>query len=516
LKKRNKKEEAVSLPEETGTAENGNAVQETGDSGADVNRALPQDLSSAAGEEQPVAEPETVTLEQQAEAPAPEQETPLSENPAEEESPDKEEQAETASGEKTKKSSPVADVLRITLPLTVICIVVALMLAVVNMLTADRIAGNAAKERENAVREIFTQAETISELPSSGGAQVYLVTRGTELLGSCISLSENGFGGAISMMIGLDTSGSVCGVRIVSMSETPGFGTRAKNDSFLAGFRGRDPFVIGENFDALSGASVTSKAVVAGVNRALSLQPDLQAEAAQRGLTLAAAQPEIPEDKPAENVPSEETEEPQQEPEETDSVVAIVPPTPQDTTPAEEDAPAEAVVNLAAVMPTEIITFRSASVNRVTVVSDETVYVNESEEPVETEPVETEPVETEPVETEPVETESVETEPVETEPVETEPVETEPVETEPVETEPVETEPVETEPVETEPVETEPVETEPVETEPVETEPVETEPVETEPVETEPVETEPVETEPVETEPVETEPAETRPVASGV
>ena len=482
MKKRNKKEEAVSLPEETGTVANGNTAKETDDPAADENRAQPQALSSAPGEEQSEAVPETVTSEQQAEAPDPEQETPLSENPAEEESPVTEKQAETSSEEKTKKSSPVADVLRITLPLTVICIVVALMLTVVNMLTADRIAGHTAKERENAVRAIFTQAETISEIPSSGGAQIYLVTRGTELLGSCISLSENGFGGAISMMVGLDTSGSVCGVRIVSMSETPGFGTRAKNDSFLAGFRGSDPFVIGENFDALSGASVTSKAVVAGVNRAMSLQPDLQAEAAQRGLTLAAAQPEIPEEKPAETVPAEETEEPQQEPEETDSVVAIVPPAPQDTTPAEEDAPAEAVVNLAAVMPTEIIAFRSASVNRVTVVSDETVYVNESEESGETESVETESVETESVETESVETEPVETEPVETESVETESVETESVETEPVETEPVETESVETESVETEPVEAESVETEPVEAEPVETEPVETEPVETRPV----------------------------------
>ena len=99
MKKRNKKEEAVSLPEETGTVANGNTAKETDDPAADENRAQPQALSSAPGEEQSEAVPETVTSEQQAEAPAPEQETPLSENPAEEESPVTEKQAETSSEE---------------------------------------------------------------------------------------------------------------------------------------------------------------------------------------------------------------------------------------------------------------------------------------------------------------------------------------------------------------------------------------------------------------------------------
>jgi len=536
LKKRNKND-AAALPEKVIAPEEISAQPDPEESLQDINRALSQALASVSDEEKlpesdaapaPMAEPPASDESEPSESPEKEPEIPDRQEPEEappqEPVPEEESAPQTAEEPKPKSDSPAAAVLRITLPLTIICIAVALMLAVVNLFTADTIAGNAAREKENAVRAIFTQAESVVSL--DGAAETYLAVRGTEILGSCISLSENGFGGAISMMVGLDPAGSVCGVRIVSMSETPGFGTRAKNDSFLAGFRGRDPFVIGENFDALSGATITSKAVVAGVNRAMSAMPDLQAEAAQRGLTVADAGtvPEVPQDAPVTDDPQADTPETEQQPAETDSVVLL--PTPVETEPAAEDSVSTAYVNLAAVIPTDAIVFRSASTNRVTVVSSETVYVAETEEPVETEPSETEPVETEPVETEPAETEPVETEPVETEPAETEPVETEPVETEPSETEPVETEPVETESAETEPVETEPVETEsaetePVETEPVETEsaetdPVETEPVETEPAETEPVETEPVETEPAETEPVETEPAETLPEASGV
>lgn len=328
--------------------------------------------------------------------------------------------------------SPLREIVQITLPLTVICVAVALMLAVVNALTANRIALAAEKEKQNAIELLFPTADGIVRL--EGEDEVYLCAHDGVVLGCCVGVVESGFGGDIEMMVATDTSGAVVGVRILSMSETPGVGTKTRSDSFLSRFTGGDSFVIGENIDAISGATISSKAVVRGVNRAIDALPDLASVAGTLGWTV----------HETENVTENVT-------------VSVVPPIPQEDTAETEtahgtvldespvlDVPAEVTftpVNIAVIRPDYAIAAHSSAVNRVLV----TDRVYDYTRSYETELVETEPIEPEPAEPEPVETEPIETEPVETEPIEPEPVETEPVEPEPIETEPAETETTEEE-----------------------------------------------------------------------
>jgi len=330
--------------------------------------------NQAALPDEPIKEIADVTAEDSTEAPASEPETPAeapapaeepaaeqaesaeasvesAEAPAQDDPAEKPEETEKDAKEK-KPPTPIGEIVRITLPLTIICIVVSLMLALVNMFTADTIAANAAKEKENAILAIFPDGKKTELLSWAEGNEVFLVMTDNELLGCCISLSENGFGGAISMMVGLDSTGAVHGVRILSLSETPGLGTRVKNDSFLSGFAGREPFVIGENFDAISGATVSSTAMVRGVNRALELMPDMAAAAQKRGLTVA--------DAPAQEKPAEPAEEVLAAPAEE-----IAPAVPEPTPLIPEAAETETVrINLAAYMPTFSVT-PGASVNPV-------------------------------------------------------------------------------------------------------------------------------------------------------
>ena len=78
------------------------------------------------------------------------------------------------------------------------------------------------------------------------------------------------YGGEINMTVGIDTGNSVKGLEIVSHSETAGLGARIDEPAFRQGFNGiTEEAVIGGNVDAISGATISSKAVAAGVNAAL-------------------------------------------------------------------------------------------------------------------------------------------------------------------------------------------------------------------------------------------------------
>ena len=75
------------------------------------------------------------------------------------------------------------------------------------------------------------------------------------------------------MVVGVDLAGTVTGVSIVSMAETSGLGDNAKKESFRSQFVGGSGQLAvtkdGGTIDALTGATVTSRAVTSGVNTAI-------------------------------------------------------------------------------------------------------------------------------------------------------------------------------------------------------------------------------------------------------
>jgi electron transport complex protein RnfG len=100
--------------------------------------------------------------------------------------------------------------------------------------------------------------------------------------------SGKGFGGDIGLMVGVNlNTDKILGVGVTTMSETPGVGSRAKTDpDFVAQFKGRpleQTFKVkadGGQVDALSGATVTSRGVSAGLTEAgliyKRLKPELE------------------------------------------------------------------------------------------------------------------------------------------------------------------------------------------------------------------------------------------------
>ena len=189
-----------------------------------------------------------------------------------EKKPDAEMEANNSSSPE-EKSSDVKFILGIALKLLIISAVTALLLAGVNALTAPRIAENNELEKKNAIAAIFPSSDDcqLTDISADGVELVYLVLKDGDLLGYAASVSTMGFGGEIELMVGVTAEGTVKGIKVVSHSETPGLGSRVDDEGYLSQYAGLGGNLsIGSDVDAITGSTISSKAVLRGVNAALS------------------------------------------------------------------------------------------------------------------------------------------------------------------------------------------------------------------------------------------------------
>lgn len=174
----------------------------------------------------------------------------------------------------TNSESLTKYVLRLALTLLLITSVVAAILAGVNSVTAPKIAQLKEQKTQNAIEAV---------LP--GGGQEVSFTDATGLVtnvyqgsaGYAVQVAPSGFGGAVTMMVGVDNDGKVLGISIISHAETAGLGAVAAaqtsaGESFRGQFAGMSGTVTvtkdGGQVDAITGATITSRAVCVGVSAA--------------------------------------------------------------------------------------------------------------------------------------------------------------------------------------------------------------------------------------------------------
>ena len=165
--------------------------------------------------------------------------------------------------------------LRMTAVLTLVCTLTALLLSVVYAATNEMYEKNLLAEKQKAIAALFDREAVQTQTLTANGldvTEVYRVTEYGVTLGYCANVKSAGFGGDMDMMVAIEPQGTLLGVRIVAMSETPGLGSRAAEQSHLSQYRGLGPMasvVLEEDVDAISGATISSRAVNEGVNRAL-------------------------------------------------------------------------------------------------------------------------------------------------------------------------------------------------------------------------------------------------------
>ena len=172
-----------------------------------------------------------------------------------------------------KKENLVQYVLRLTVTLLAITGLVAAALAGVNAITKDAIAANQEKKTQDALALVLPDAGNLQkqELTADAGIGSEVYTDGQSY---AVKVLPSGFDGTITMMVGI-ADGKVTGISVISHTETPGLGAVAaaqiaKGEAFRSQFVGQEGTLsIGNQIDAMSGATITSTAVVTGVNAAL-------------------------------------------------------------------------------------------------------------------------------------------------------------------------------------------------------------------------------------------------------
>ena len=189
-------------------------------------------------------------------------------------------------------------IIKLTVTLFATCVIVAGLLGLVNIVTKDKIAAINWENTQTAMKAVvadpdnteFSEAlentDAMSAAAKAAGGtldSVYEVLVGGENAGYAIKVVASGSQGNIEMMVGVDAEGVVTGVSIVDNSETSGIGSKVMSNEPLSSgvgvldqFQGKSAaadgtLTVGKNVDAISGATVSSKGVTAGVNAALAV-----------------------------------------------------------------------------------------------------------------------------------------------------------------------------------------------------------------------------------------------------
>lgn len=169
------------------------------------------------------------------------------------------------------------------------------LLAGVHQLTAERITEQerrmilqrlgeivAADRYDNALHEDRFEFRNESFFPNNETVAAYRARSGGEPVAVILEFhAADGYNGKIGLLLGINADGTVAGVRVTSHKETPGLGDdiEIEKSDWIRGFRGKslgDPprsdWAVkrdGGSFDQFTGATITPRAVVDAVRRAL-------------------------------------------------------------------------------------------------------------------------------------------------------------------------------------------------------------------------------------------------------
>lgn len=151
--------------------------------------------------------------------------------------------------------------------LVVICLVVSFLLAFTNSKTEPIIEENARIEAERTRREVLPNATTFTELTVDTKALgIQSAFREDSGAGYVVTAGYKGYGGTVTVTVGLDNDGKVVGLSANVSSETQGIGSKAGQLTYLNRYIGLTGSADG--VDTITNATYSSTAVRDGVSAA--------------------------------------------------------------------------------------------------------------------------------------------------------------------------------------------------------------------------------------------------------
>ena len=183
-------------------------------------------------------------------------------------------------------------ILKVAGTLTVISLVVAALLGLVDNVTADKIAEIDAANTREAMSAVVPEGseftdkleisqEVLDAAAAQGGkiTELYGVKNAGADAGYVMKISASGSQGTIVMMVGVDANKAITGISVVSHAETSGIGTKVVGNEpnaagvpdldQIQGMTGAGSLVVGKTITAISGATVSTKGITMGANAAL-------------------------------------------------------------------------------------------------------------------------------------------------------------------------------------------------------------------------------------------------------
>ena len=156
--------------------------------------------------------------------------------------------------------------------LCVICIVMTGALAATNGVTAPIIEAATIAAQNAARTELLPEADSFTKvegLAVENVVEAYTADNGT---GTVVTSTSKGYGGTMTVMVAFTPEGTIKQIKVTEQGETQGIGSKVAGDaSFWTRYEGLEAkeLVLGTDVDALSGATVSSKALTNAVNAAI-------------------------------------------------------------------------------------------------------------------------------------------------------------------------------------------------------------------------------------------------------
>ena len=174
-------------------------------------------------------------------------------------------------------------IVKLTLILTAICVGAGLLLAWVYERTDPLIKQVERDEKIKAIAAVLPEhdnepSEDVYSVKEKDATWVFYVARreGAFVGTAFETITKKGYGGDISVMVGVDAGGAIHAIRVIKHKETPGLGSKITAAEFLTRFTGRDAtktrWTITKDAGDIAGitaATISSRAVVAAVKSGL-------------------------------------------------------------------------------------------------------------------------------------------------------------------------------------------------------------------------------------------------------
>ena len=162
--------------------------------------------------------------------------------------------------------------IKLSAVLCAITLIAAVVLAGVNKITAPAIAKAEKEASVKAMKTLLPEADVFEDSVSEENLKI--AKKDNQVIGYCAKVVSSGYGGDIVMMVGVDESGYIQGIEILSHGETAGLGAKITEGSFKNQFRGKELSNLKvvkkdtdkpDEFKAVTGATISSRAVGKGI-----------------------------------------------------------------------------------------------------------------------------------------------------------------------------------------------------------------------------------------------------------